>query len=88
MPYNRFGDLYKSEVVERLKEMGCNVKNVHALNLILEKMGLQEHIGKDWLPTEEGRKHTIYKSRVYNADGWHPSIVDAVYKFLKEERKD
>ena len=40
MPYNALGDLYKIEVVKRLQKMGCNVKSVHALNLILEKMGL------------------------------------------------
>lgn len=37
MPYNALGDLYKIEVVKRLQKMGCNVKSVHALNLILEK---------------------------------------------------
>ena len=40
MPYNALGDLYKIEVVKRLQKMGCNVKSVHALNLILEKMGI------------------------------------------------
>ena len=39
MPYNALGDLYKIEVVKRLQKMGCNVKSVHALNLILENSG-------------------------------------------------
>jgi len=83
MAYNCYGDLYKSEVVAKLKEMGCNVKNVHALNLLLEEMGLQKHYGNNWLTTEEGAKYTIYRGPVYDADAWHPAIVDAVYKFIK-----
>ena len=43
MPYNALGDLFKSEIVTKLQKMGCNVKNVHALNLILESMGLLIH---------------------------------------------
>lgn len=37
MPFNCLGDLYKSEIVALLREKGCNVKNVHELNLILGK---------------------------------------------------
>jgi len=86
MPYNYLGDLYKSEVVARLQELGCNVKSVHALNLILEEMGLQEHSGNNWVTTDAGVKYTIYRGRVFDADAWHPSIVDAVYNYLKNRR--
>ena len=82
MPYNCLGDLYKSEVVSQLKAMGHAVKNVHALNLILEEMGLQKHYGNNWLTTEEGAKYTIYRGPVYDADAWHPSIVDMVSEYL------
>ena len=44
MPYNYLGDLYKGEIVCRLQEMGYSIKNVHELNLILEKMGILEHL--------------------------------------------
>lgn len=84
MPYNYLGDLYKSEVVKKLQEKGCDVKNVHALNLILEEMGLLIHSGKRWLTSDEGVKYTIYSGKVFDADAWHPSIVDAVYKYLKK----
>lgn len=58
MPYNALGDLYKIEVVKRLQKMGCNVKSVHALNLILEKMGILIHYGDHWLTSKEGVKYT------------------------------
>lgn len=83
MAYNIHGDLYKSEVVSRLQEKGCNVKSVHALNVILEEMGLQERSGRDWVTTDAGVPFTIYRGRVFNADAWHPSIVDAVYDYLR-----
>lgn len=54
MPYNALGDLYKIEVVKRLQKMGCNVKSVHALNLILEKMGILIHSGDHWLTSKTG----------------------------------
>lgn len=68
MPYNALGDLYKIEVVKRLQKMGCNVKSVHALNLILEKMGILIHSGDHWLTSKEGVKYTIYSSQVFDAD--------------------
>lgn len=40
MPYNVYGDLYKAEVVSRLQKKGCNVKNVHTLNVIFRRNGL------------------------------------------------
>ena len=86
MPYNVLGDLYKSEIVKILQDKGFPVKNVHDLNLILEKMGVLLHIGNSWLTTDEGVKHTIYKSKVYDADGWHPSIVDAVIEYLQNKK--
>lgn len=82
MPYNVYGDLYKSEVVARLQARGCNVRSVNAFNKILEQMGLQDHSGKDWVTTDAGAAYTIYRGRVFNADAWHPEIVDAVYDFL------
>ena len=82
MAYNCLGDLYKSEVVSILQKRGYNVRSVHALNLILQEMGLLEHYGNNWLTTKAGVPYTIYKSQVYDADGWHPSIVEAVARHL------
>ena len=83
MPFNCLGDLYKSEVVSALRKEGFDVKDVHALNVILEKMGLVEHWGKIWMTTEKGVKHTIYKDRC-NADAWHPSVIKEIIAFLKK----
>lgn len=87
MPYNGIGDLYKAEIVEKLQEMGCNVQSVRALNLILEEMGLQEHYGNHWLPTDEGVKFTVFSGPVYDPEGWHPSLVGAVYEYLQLRNK-
>ena len=83
MAFNVYGDLHKREVVSYLQEKGCNVKNVHALNVILEEMGLQVRYGNGWLTTDAGVPFTIYKGQILNADAWHPSIVDAVYNYLR-----
>lgn len=37
MSYNYLGDFYKGEIICHLQEMGCSIKNVHELSLILEK---------------------------------------------------
>ena len=84
MPYNQSGLLYKGDVVCRLKDMGYNVKSVHALNLILEEMGILEHSGNRWLTTEKGVVYTVYNCRVFDADAWRSSIVDAVVEYLNE----
>ncbi len=83
MPYNYLGDLYKSEIVVRLQDMGYNVRNVHELNLILEEMGIQEHYGNQWITTDKGVGYTIWRGRVANAEGWHPYIVDDIIDYLK-----
>lgn len=84
MPYNCLGDLYKSEIVSLLRKKGCAIKNVHELNLIMEKMGLLIHSGNHWLTAKEAVKYTIYSSQVFDAEAWHPSIVDVIYRFLKK----
>lgn len=85
MAYNVYGDLTKSEVVSQLQKKGYNVRSVHALNLILEEMGLQKHAGNNWLTTDAGVKYTIYRGRVIDADAWHPSIVNAVTDYLNNK---
>ena len=82
MPFNCLGDLYKSEVVTQLKRKGYPINSVHELNLVLEKMGILFHSGKDWVTTKEGVQYTIYNGQVFNADAWHPSTIVAVMKFL------
>jgi len=84
MPFNYLGDLRKREIVEALKQQGFDVKSVHALNLILEKMGLVEQNGSIWMTTLEGVKRTIYRSRC-NADAWHPSVVKEIADFLSKK---
>lgn len=83
MPFNCLGDLYKSEIVELLRKKGCDIKNVHQLNLIMEKMGLLIHSGKHWLTAKDAVKYTIYNCQVFDAAGWKPTVIDAIYKFLK-----
>lgn len=84
MPYNCLGDLYKSEIVTLLRKKGCNIKNVHELNLILEKMGFLIHSENHWLTSKEAKKYTIYNDQVFDADAWHPSVVDIIYNFLRK----
>lgn len=84
MPFNCFGDLYKAEIVTLLREKGCNIKSIHELNLILEKMGLLIHSGNHWLPSKEGVKYTPYNCQVFDANAWHPTIVNIIYKFLSK----
>ncbi len=86
MPYNYMGDLYKSEVAFRLKEMGYNIKNVHSLNLILEEMGILKHSGNNWLTTKEGLKYTLLDVQAYDVQAWHPTIIDAVAHYLNNKR--
>ena len=57
-------DLYKSEVVSALRKEGFDGKDVHALDVIPEKMGLVEHWGKIWMTTEKGVKHTIFPQAI------------------------
>ena len=85
MPYNCLGDLYKAEIVFLLRKMGCNIKNVHELNLTLEKMGLLIRAGSKLLTCNAGVKYTIYSGQTFNADGWHPEIVKVIYNILKKQ---
>lgn len=78
MPYNCLGDLHKREVISILQKKGYNVRSVHTLNLILQEMGLLEHYGKNWLTTQKEVPYTIYNSQVYDADAWHPTIIEAL----------
>lgn len=76
---------YKRGIVGKLQEKGYSVRNVHELNLILEKMGIQRHSGNSWVPTEEGVKYTIYQCAVFDADLWRPTIIDAVCDYLDRQ---
>jgi len=82
MPFNYLGDLHKIEVVGELNKRGFHVKDVHELNLILERMGLQKRNGRKWLTTKEGVRYTIYNCQIENADAWHPFVVDDIISFL------
>lgn len=82
MSFNYFGDLYKTEIVAKLNQSGCNIKNVHELNLIMEEMGLLTHSGNHWMTNKEAVKYTIYNSQVLDADAWHPEIVEVILDYL------
>lgn len=84
MPYNCLGDLTKSEIIEALRKKGCNIKNVHELNVIMEKMGLLIHYGNNWITAKDAVKYTIFNTQVYDAKAWKPVVVDLIYKFLKK----
>lgn len=84
MPYNAKGDLYKSEIVEKLQKMGYDVKSVNALNKIMEKMGLLVHYANGWATTDKGEKFSMWHKGVFNSDSWHPELVDEIKKFLNK----
>lgn len=68
MPYNSKGDLYKIEIVNKLQDMGFDVKNVNNLNKIMEKMGLLIHYGNGWGTTDKGAKYSMWHKGVLNSD--------------------
>ena len=82
MPYNILGDLYKAEVASKLRDIGHDVKDVHALNLIMEEMWLLIHSGDRWLTTDDGMQYQQGKWPAFDAPAWHPSLVDAVAEYL------
>ena len=82
MPYNCLGDLYKSEIVKKLQDMGHDVKNVNALNKIMEKMGLLNHYGNSWGTTDAGAKFSMWHKNILNSNAWHPEIVEEIAKYL------
>lgn len=85
MPYNVYGDLRKREVVQQLQELGCNVKSVHELNLILKEMGIHRRSGNNWLTTDYGTQYSLCNHPVFNEIAWHPSIIGAIIKHLKQK---
>ncbi len=84
MPYNFKGDLYKSEIVEKLQQLGYDVKSVNALNKIMEKMGLLVHYANGWATTDKGEKFSMWHKGVFNSDSWHPELIDEIIKFLSK----
>ncbi len=86
MDYMRFRSIGKGSIVFYLREKGCDIKNVHELNLILEEMGLQDRAGSNWITTDAGMPFTIYNCRVQNPDMWRPTVVEAVYDYLSKNR--
>lgn len=84
-PYNCKGDLYKIEIVKRLRDKGFDVKSVNALHKIMEKMGLLIHYGNGWGTTDKGAPFSAFHKGVLNCEAWHPEIVDEIAKFLKSE---
>ena len=56
----------------------------HALNKIMEKMGLLIHYGNGWGTTDAGAKFSMWHKGVLNSDSWHPELVDEIAKFLKK----
>lgn len=65
--------------------MGCDVKNVNALNKIMEKMGLLVHYANGWMTTDEGAKFSMFHKGVLNSPAWHPEIVNEIFMYLKKE---
>ena len=82
--------LNNSEIVEALrKDYGIDLVSVFRLNKILEKMGIVEQTGNGWLLTEEGRKtYTGWNARLYRPNLWHPGIVDAIARYVKQNNID
>ena len=83
------------EVVDNISNRGIlkalatkydiKINSVFKLNKILEKMNIIEKNGSGWLLTELGRtRFTGYKTRIYNNNLWHSTIVNAVAEYIKE----
>ena len=74
--------------MEQLNKLGYKIKNVHELNLIMEEMGLIEHVGNSWLTTDKGLEYSMIKVRAYDVKEWHASLIRAVSEFLwKTDRR-
>ena len=84
MDFNWMGALTKQEVIALLSNKGCNVKDVHELNLIMEEMGLLICSDGKWSTTKEAEKYTSSNSQIDDEVLWRPSVIDAIYKFTKE----
>ncbi|MBQ4258825.1 MAG: hypothetical protein IJB84_00975 [Lachnospiraceae bacterium] len=74
------------EIVNKLKNMGFDVKSVNALNKIMEKMGLLIHYGNGWGTTDKGAKFSMWHKGVLNSNAWHPELVDEIINYLKRDR--
>ena len=85
MPYNFMGDLYKREIVVKLRNMGYDIKSVNALNKLMEKMGLLIHYANGWATTDKGAKFSLWHKGVLNSNAWHPELVDEIVKYLKSK---
>lgn len=83
MPYNSMGDFKKREIVKKLQDLGYDVKSVHALNKIMEKMGFLTRYGNCWGTTSKGAKFSLFPKEVINSNVFHPEIVDEIAKYLK-----
>ena len=80
--------LDKCSIVASLNNRGYDVKNVRALNPILEEMGVLKRIGKDWVVTDYGLQYSIYKGHTVNeATGFRSTLIDAVQEYLDKKGK-
>ena len=84
MEFNLMGTLTKREIIALLSNRGCNIKDVHELNLIMEEMGLLICSDGKWSTTKDAEKYTRSNTQVVDEAVWSPSVVDAIYKFTKE----
>lgn len=84
MEINLMGALTKQEVIALLSNRGCNIKDVHELNLIMEEMGLLICSDGKWSITGDAVQYTNCNSQIVDAeDIWRLSVVDAIENFLK-----
>lgn len=59
------------------------------LHKIMEKMGIIEKIGQDWVLSENGRiAFTGWRSRVVNPNLWDPSIIEAISDYINKNNID
>ena len=85
MAFNYLGDLYKGEVAYRLQNIGYDIKDVHALNLVMEEMGILKKDGDGWFTTDEGLEYQLGNWRERYAQAWHPTLVDAIAAYLDNQ---
>lgn len=78
-----YGSLTKRDIVKKLNLLGFEVKSVHQLNLILEKMGIIKHCNNGWKTTQAGSRYSTYTYPGFDDDLWNSDLLRDVWEYLK-----
>ena len=79
--------LKKVEIIWKLaKEHGIIIKDSHALNKIMEEMGILIHYGNGWVTSKKGVGFSIFRGPTLNCNLWREHVVEAIAAYLKEKK--